>query len=159
MPNLSLQATAVSADGWDTPAGFLSGPPATTSGSATPDAHVTFLATPLPTGAALTGLKVSLTAGAVPSGGALPAIDQVRLTVGGAQVGDPQYHGSGIGTPPAEYVAEWTGADLAAAGVTRAVIVGGTLGVATAFYDSTAADSGSADWSAGPVAAVLTYTT
>lgn len=158
MPTLSLTPTTASADGWDTPGGFLSGPPATASGSATPDVYVTFAAAALPSGVSLTGLSVSITAGAVPSGGALPAIDQIRLTVGGVQVGDPQLHGTGIGPAPAGYVAEWTGADLAAAGVTPAVVAGGTLGVTLAFYDSTAAEHGSAEWTAGPVAAVLTYT-
>lgn len=159
MSTQTIPAAAVSADGWDNPGGFLSAAvgPATTAGSSTPDVVVTFAAAALPTGATLTKLAITITAGAVPSDGAQPAIDQIRPTVAGEPVGDPQQHGNGLGETPAEYTAELYPADLVAAGITPAVLNAGGLGAVLSFYDRTGAENGNAAWSAGPVVAVAEY--
>lgn len=149
--------STVSADGWANPNGFLAeaNGPATAEGSATPDATASGFGFSIPS--AVSKLTLGIKAGAVPSGGALPAIDRIQPTIDGVPVGDPLGHGSGLQQSPGWVELELYPSDLTAAGLTLAVLNSPSFGVTVCGYDSTGAEQGGAVWSFGPIRVVAEY--
>lgn len=157
MASITKYPSSVSADGWANPNGFLAeaNGPATAEGSATPDAVVSGFGFSIPS--AVSKLTLGVKVGAVPSGGALPALDRIQPTIDGVPVGDLLGHGMGVQQSPGWLELELYPSDLTAAGLTLAVINSPSFGVVVSLYDSTGAEQGNANWSAGPIRATAEY--